>query len=420
MRTRFAVLAVLVLGALIALIAPVMASAAPHHNRGLTINAAPNPIIAGEGVVIYGQLEGASNGGQTVYLYHRIAPAARFTLIGKTTTDTSGAYEFTRQEGVVMTNRSWFVRGPNHTHSNTVHERVAALSSLRSSTTNTVTGHRVVFTGHVTPRHAFERVLLQRQTSATGNGWRTIASTFTNRHSRFWVSHTWARPGQETVRALFVGDRRNTAGGSDSQTITVQQREKPAFTLSTSAPVIAEGQSANLTGRLDKAGTSTSDPGVQVTLFGRNPNGLVHEIASTTTGTDGSYSFTVVPTHNIAYWARAPRGRRSAPVNEGVRDVVTINSSSASGQVGGTATLSGTVSPAKPGHVIYLQRLGDDDSWHDVAQSRVTPASTYSFTYQFGQAGTTTLRARIFGGPWNVGGASPAVTITVSGLAPLS
>ena len=416
MRTRFIVLAA-VLGVLAALGAPVLASAAPQHNRGLTISAAPNPIIAGEGVVIYGQLQGAGNAGKTIYLYHRVAPAARFTLIGHTATNNSGGYEFTRQEGVVMTNRSWFVRGPNSTHSDTIHEQVAALVSLQSGTSNTVTGHRVVFSGRVTPRHAFERVLLQQQRSANGDVWRTIASTFTNRNSHFSLSHAWARRGDDTVRALFVADRRNTAGGSDSLTVIVHQREKPAFTLSTSDPVIAEGQSATLSGTLDKAGTA--EPGVQVTLYGRNPNGKVQKIGSTPTGTNGSYSFTVTPTYNTVYWARAPKGRESAPVNQGVRDVVMINPSSGSGQVGGTVTLSGTISPSKPGHVIFLQRLGDDGAWHDVAHTTVSSGSTYSFIYQFGQAGTTKLRARIFGGPWNVGAVSQTVTIDVSGVAPL-
>ncbi len=420
MRTRSAVLAVL-LGALVALGVPVLASAAPHHNKGLTITADPPSIIAGEGVVIFGQLQGSGNAGQTVYLYHRIAPAARFTVIGHTKTLQDGTYEFTRPEGIVMTNRSWFVRGPNSTHSLTIHERVGALVTLHSDTTNTITGHRVVFSGKLTPRHPVERVLLQQQTSANGNTWRTVASTFTNRNSRFTLAHAWGRPGTRTLRAYFAGDRRNVAAGSDSVTVTVQQREKPAFTLATSQPIIAEGHSANLTGTLDKPGTSTPESGVQVTLYGRSPSGNVHKVGTATTASDGTYAFTVAPVHNTVYRATTQHpARSSAPVNQGVQDVVTINPSSNSGQVGGTVTLSGTVTPAKPGHVIFLQRLGDDGAWHDVGSTRLTGGSTYSFTYTFGQAGTAKLRARIFGGPWNVGGASPVETFNVSGIAPLS
>ena len=55
MRLRFTVLASIVT-ALMALAIPGVGNAAPKHNRGLTINATPNPILAGEGVLIYGQL----------------------------------------------------------------------------------------------------------------------------------------------------------------------------------------------------------------------------------------------------------------------------------------------------------------------------------------------------------------------------
>src|SRR5947209_19629838 len=54
MRPRFAVLASL-LAALTALAAPTAGSAAPKHNRGLTINVTPDPILAGDPVLIYGQ-----------------------------------------------------------------------------------------------------------------------------------------------------------------------------------------------------------------------------------------------------------------------------------------------------------------------------------------------------------------------------
>jgi hypothetical protein len=56
-------------------IAAGVVSAAPHHNHGLTINATPNPIIAGEAVLIYGQLHGSHPGGQKIVLHHRVNPA---------------------------------------------------------------------------------------------------------------------------------------------------------------------------------------------------------------------------------------------------------------------------------------------------------------------------------------------------------
>ena len=71
MRARFAVLATVVT-TLVAVLVPSVVNAAPSHNRGLTINAIPNPIDAGEGVFIYGHLNVAPVGGQRIILYHHL------------------------------------------------------------------------------------------------------------------------------------------------------------------------------------------------------------------------------------------------------------------------------------------------------------------------------------------------------------
>ncbi len=162
MRLRFAVLASL-LGTLAALVTPAVGSAHPRHNRGLTINVTPKPIIAGEGVLIYGQLNGNPVAGQHIVLYHHLAGIPGFSRIGETTTDPHGFYEFTRAEGVVETNRSWFAReaGIHGIHSRTVHEPVAALVSLAADRTSADTRQVITFTGHVDPNHRFERVFLQ-------------------------------------------------------------------------------------------------------------------------------------------------------------------------------------------------------------------------------------------------------------------
>ena len=103
---------------------------------------------------------------------------------------------------------------------------------------------------------------------------------------------------------------------------------------------------------------------------------------------------------------------------QGVQDALTINASSTTGTVGGSVTISGTVTPDKTGHAIELQLLGTDGHWHSVLDGTVAPGSMYSFDYTFGEAGTVQLRARIYGGPYNIGAASTPVTIVVSGVAP--
>lgn len=421
MRVRLTLLACAVAAAAGTAV-PAVASAAPAHNRGLTIHAVPNPIIAGEGVLIYGQLKGADHAGQTIRLYHRINPAARFTLIGTTKTNPLGQYEFTRTEGIVLTNRSWFVRGPVTTHSRTVHERVAALVSLAPSASSGTTRHPLVFSGHVTPGHRGGVVDLQQQ-NAAGTGWTTLQRARIGAGSTYNISHAWRVPGAYTVRVLFRGDARNTAAPSDPVPVVIQQTEVAGFTIATSDPIVTDNQAVTISGVLDKPGTTTPEPNTSVSLFARQPGDTAfREVTTTTTGANGSYSFpNVASTTNELYRVRTTfrPARFSAVLFEGVQDAVTLQASSQVSQVGGHVTFTGSVSPDKAGHVIYLQKLGRDHNWHTVETRSVGTASTFRFGWTFGTPGSKVFRARITGGKANVGGASAPVTIAVS-LPPLS
>ncbi len=415
MRPRFAVLASL-LATLVVVAVPATAGAAPLHNRGLTINATPNPIISGEGVLIYGQLRGTDVAGQPIFLYHRLAGSPRFTLVGSTRTESHGFYEFTRAEGVVLTRRAWFVRGPGRTHSRTVHERVAALVSATSNVTDTNTTNPIVFSGHVTPNHPFQHVLLQVQ-NASGNRWHTVKIGRLDRASNYSISQHWRTPGLRVVRVVFPGDVRNNVGQSDPITVTIEQAQIPDFTINTSVPIVSFGQATTISGTLDKPSSATPQPNTAVNLCSR----IAHQAsftcnAATTTGADGSYSFSVSPTTNAIYVVQTtlPPMRHSARLFEGVRDLITFTPSSTTSAVGQAVTFTGTVTPNKAGDPVYLQRLGKDGNWHTVEVRTVRFNSTYQFGWRFGNSGTAVFRARILGDGANVGTAAPAATITVA------
>lgn len=416
MRLRFTLLAC-ALAACVGTAAPALAGAAPVHNRGLTIHAVPNPIIAGEAVLIYGQLEGPSHANQVIRLYHRINPNSHFSLISTTRTNANGQYEFTRAEDIVETNRSWFVRGPGLTHSRTVHERVAALVSLAASAQSGFTRQPIVFSGHVTPNHAGSIVALQEQSAST-NRWVTLKTGRVGPGSDFNISYAWRVPNAYDVRVLFRGDARNVAAPSDTVPVVIQQTEVPGFTIDTTDPVVSNDQPVTISGVLDQAGTTTPEANTSVSLFGREPGTTSYrEITTTTTGTTGAYSFAnVASTTNMLYEVRttfAPH-RHTAALFEGVQDVVTMQASSQTSTVNGHVTFTGSVSPDKAGHVIYLERLGADNNWHVVEVGYVNANSTYRFRWTFGTAGTKEFRARITGGPANIGGASAPVTIDVT------
>jgi hypothetical protein len=394
-----------------------IAGAAPVHNRGLTIHAVPKHIIAGEAVLIYGRLKGPGHADQLIRLYHRINPNPQFSLIGTTTTNSLGEYEFTRAEGIVLSNRSWFVRGPGLTHSRTVHERVAALVSLAPSSPTGLTRHPIVFSGHVTPDHVGSIVALQEQ-KGSSDDWRTLKRGVVGSGSNYNISNAWRVPGAYDLRVVFRGDARNTAAPSDVATVVIQQAEVPDFTIQTSDPIVSSEQPVTISGTLYQPGTTTVEPSTSVSLFGAVPgSGDYRELTTTTTGSDGSYSFaSVESTTNELYQVRttfAP-ARHTAVLFEGIQDVVTMDPSSSTSTVGGQITFSGSVSPDKAGHVIYLQKLGADNDWHTVEVTSVDSSSTFQFGWTFGTAGAKEFRARITGGPANVGGASAPVTIDVT------
>ncbi|MBV9309329.1 MAG: hypothetical protein JOZ73_00765 [Solirubrobacterales bacterium] len=415
MRMRIAVLA----SALCALAAvvPSGVSAAPTHR--LTINAVPNPINAGDGVLIYGQLSGPHRANRSIRLFQRLTvPGQHYQLVGRAKTDSSGLYEFVRAD--VTTNRNWFVAGPAGSHSRKVHERVHALVSINASNISPDTRHAVVFTGHVTPNHAGERVFLQEQ-KGTSDDWRTLKSDRLNAGSNYSIKYRWSTPGERDVRVVFRGDRRNIRSTSDTVTITVQQTQVPGFTINTNSPIISEGGSATISGVLDKAGTTTPEPNTNVTLYAK-PVGQSNYVAvgSTNTGTDGHYQFTVSPNSNTLYEAKVTftPSRHSAVLFEGVRDVVSMGASASSVKVGTKVTFSGVVNPNKAGHRIYLQLLGKDKEWHAVAVTLVRSNATFQFVWKITERGTHKFRARIFSDKQNVGAASAPVSVTGVGLAP--
>jgi hypothetical protein len=414
MRMRIAVLASALCALAVVSVSGV--NAAPTHR--LSINAVPNPINAGEGVLIYGQLGGSNHANRLVRLYQRLTvPGQRYHLVAKTRTDSSGIYEFVRAD--VTTNRNWFTAVPGLTHSHKVHERVHALVSLNASDTSPDTRHAVTFSGHVTPNHAGERVLLQEEKGTSGD-WRTLKSDRLNAGSNYSIKYRWSTPGERDVRVLFRGDRRNIRSASDTLTIAVEQTQVPGFTIHSSSPIISEGGSATISGVLDKPGTTTPEPNTSVTLYAK-PAGQSNYVAvgSVNTGTNGSYKFTVSPTSNTDYQTRTTFGpaRHSAVLFEGVRDVVSMSASASSGKVGSKVMFSGVVNPNKAPHRIYLQELAKDGEWHAVAVTLVRSDATFKFVWKITQRGPHKFRARIFSDKQNVGAASAPVTVTGVGLA---
>ncbi|MDE3133893.1 MAG: hypothetical protein KGL15_07500 [Acidobacteriota bacterium] len=404
------------------MVLPSTANAAPHNNRGLTIRTSADPISAGQGVLIYGRLQGPGNAGKRIFLFHRIDPAGHFTWVSTTRTNGAGFYEFIRADGVVKTNRNWFVLGPHYTHSRTIHEWVSSVVTLNADTTTATTAQPVNFSGTVFPPHANQRVLLQEQVSTSGNGWKTLEVGYTNADSGFSIAHQFRPAGSYTLRAFFPNDPRNIAGESPGIDITVQQQQNPSFTINGSSPAITNGQTETITGTLYANGsTTTPQPNVAVTLYGRQGTGPFRALQTVQTdSTTGAYSFTTMPLHNSVYHVVASHNEKTANLYVSVGDVVSAALSAPTIAAGQAVKVTGTVTPAHNGHVIYLQEQNSAGQWVDVEVGTLSYASTFAFGYTPGQTGTFNFRVQITGGPWNVGGVSTTLPLTVSGVAPIS
>jgi hypothetical protein len=380
--------------------------------KSLSVNATPNPDVTGDPVTIYGQLTAAHQGNRQVTLWHRVAGRHRFTPVSHTRTSATGFYAFQKAEGIVRTNRKWFVRS-SRVRSATVRERVFAEVRLDNPPDSLAVHHRFHFTGKVTPGrvHRREHVLLQSAVGTNGDRWRTIDQARVRRAGTFVIGHAFGQPGSRTVRVVLPRDRFNLRSASSPVSFDVQGAQNPRFTLGASANPIMEGQAVTLSGKL--AGPNASDRAV--TLYARDARQGFRAVASTTTDAQGSYSFAQTPLYNTLYQARAGGGRRqSSKVAVGVHDVVSAHPSATATSINGTVVVTGTVVPAKPGHIVYLQRLGDDAAYHTIRVTRLNGASQYAFAHTFTNSGTKTFRVLVPGGAWNLRGLSDPFQVDVA------
>jgi hypothetical protein len=414
-RSRFVLGAVAALCTLAAIM-PAGTQAATHR---VSIVAVPNPIDAGDPVVIVGHVSGPGNANRRVNLFHRLPNQPRFTFVQSVQTDGHGNYLITRGPGVVDTNRSWFVRSLG-AQSRTVHEGVHALVTLNASTTQARSNQPVVFSGHVTPNHRGDRVFLQRQVGNSGDDWRTIDSGRVGPASNYAIVHRFRVPTGDslTLRVVIRRDRRNLAGASKSVDLDVMQNQNPRFTINASQDPISVGQTVQLSGTL----AGPDNAGKNLVLWAHEHNQAYHAVAVTTTDANGNYAFPAqMPIHTTVYQARTANGaRRSAQVFEAVRDVIgPITVTPSNPKVGDVVSIRGGVAPPKAGHLIELQRLGRDGDYHTIEVVRVNGNSQFEFLVRFSVPGTKRLRVHINGGPFNWGDNSDAFNVNVSpGSAP--
>jgi hypothetical protein len=333
--------------------------------------------------------------------------------VQRTQTDAAGFYALSRADGVVTSNREWYVQSLG-ARSRTVRERVYSLVTLNgpANGSNLLTGpaHAVTFTGTVSPATVGDAVLLQRQNAATGgDDWNTIDRGRVAGGGTFSITHKFVNPGDANIRVLVRHTSRSLASPSNVLEYAIDQAQNPALTIAASADPLTYGQPVVMSGVL--AG-GASQP---VTLLAHVRDQGFAPVAQSTTDASGNYVFPAQTPVFSTFYKVTGGGKSSAIVFVGVKDALTATVSATNVPAGQTLTFSGSVAPDKTGHVIYLQRqnaTGGD--FHTVQVATVGTGSVYSIVHRVFDPGTKVFRVMIPGGPDNQGAASQPFTITVT------
>jgi 5-hydroxyisourate hydrolase-like protein (transthyretin family) len=165
------------------------------------------------------------------------------------------------------------------------------------------------------------------------------------------------------------------------------------------------------------SGVLTTSPasGVTVALWREQAGqSSFHQVATTTTDSSGHYTFALKRGTVMAdqAWYATADSLRSATIDQQVRALVALVSSSHTPAAGDAIALHGNVSPSHAGAVVLIeQRRGS--TWRVIARPRLSKGSSYSISHRFAHAGKAELRAVLARSARNLASTSPTVSLTV-------
>jgi hypothetical protein len=386
----------------------------------LTLASAERKVTNGEAPQLFGRLRCrlGSEAGQSVTLYGRPIGGTA-TALASASTETGGYYTVIppapSTETLYYAVAAGAVSPPRLVD---VAPEVTLRGPPEGTTLLTGVRNRVLFSGTVIPADVGAEVVLQREQSVGPENWHAIQRARVEAGGFYAFVHVFRIPGDANIRVIVRPHRRFPVFGASSPiSYVVSQAQNPLLTLS---PMLAGGagdpilfsQSITLEGVL--AGGS----GKLVTLFARNVGGSFSMRGTTTADADGHFSFFQTPEENTAYRVSGA-GRSSAVVFEGVKYVLTATASASSAHAGQAVTFSGTVTPYRAGHVVYLERQNaSGDGYHVVDVATLTPGpgatGAYSIPHVVFGAGKQVFRVKVPGDPANEGAASMPFAVEVT------
>ncbi len=395
----------------------------------LSVAASSSLLATGETVALSGELlcpsdRGAADEALTIYVRER-GTASGLQEVGTATTEADGSYQFT--SAALETDSVFYVRAQGSFSAHTlvrVQPKVTLTATpvdARSATTGGHPGRRtwLTFTGTVSPDLAGAHVALQREYAARGERWRTIAVAIVGPEGEYSFTHSFRAAGEMSVRAVVHSRRTNVEAASEPLEYDIPQAQNPRLTIQSSSEEISAGQPVTITGVAADAADAT------ITLLARTRGHAFTVLAKGTTDTGGAYTFTESP-QQTTFFRVVDGSAASTELFEGFQPVLTATLSPSTeqagkllAQAGEQVTFSGTLVPAHPGQVVYLEReqLSGVD-FQVIAVGTVGSDASYSIAYTFSDLGTCVVRIRAPGDSEAESTASEPFTILTTDTGP--
>lgn len=403
-------------------LAPAGAAARPagqkHANANgrckVTLAAEPRTVTSGETVELTGQLLCASGSteGVSLAVFERTAGSSSFKQVNTATTASEGLYKVASPP--VTADSRFYVSSPTRRSPTRVVKVEPAVTLEGPSTATPLeTGkkHAVKFTGKVNPADEGAEVWLEREQATSTEEWGVIQKATVKAGGVFEFLHTFTVPGVANFRALVrphgVFDVRGVSTPIGSYVIN--QVQNPNLTIKSSADPISYGTPITIEGVLQGGAGKT------VTLLSHAKGVNSFSTAMTAVaGPSGEYKFVQVPLVNTFYRVAAG-GQNSAVLVEGVKYLLNAGVNATKVLSGQKLTFSGTVTPARKGKAVFLERenlFGHGFHVADLGEV-LFPLNTFSIEHVFHGSGKQVFRLHVPGDTENQGVSFPAFTIEV-------
>lgn len=288
------------------------ASADTKVATNLSIREARQLILVGQSNVISGQLRARGIGAiadAPVQLLSRTVNAGGWTTVGTDTTNDHGVAHFQVSPQETTRYELTFAGDDAHFPSQSGVVRTAVTNKVPTAINIDVSPHSVspgessTIRGrlHVARRTRHPRPVPNQQVTleqqAADSSWQAVATATTNDRG---VVHFTVTPSQTTPYAIFF-DGSDRFAASHSRTVRVWVGQPTNLSITTSATSVDPGETVSVQSVLTESGQPFGGQTVELRARPAHRNTDFTTVATGTTATDGSVSFTPAPTVDTIY-----------------------------------------------------------------------------------------------------------------------